>query len=522
MRISSNLFFQTGLNSINAQQSDLMHLYQQIGSGQRMVTPADDPLAAAQAINIGQAQSLNKRFAENREVAKNSLGIESNTLDSVTTLLQDIKTRLIEAGNGTMSDADRATLSDVLKSSKETLLGLANAKDGNGQYLFSGYAGSQPAFVIDANGKVGYNGDANQRLIQADQTRQIAGSDIGSDVFMRATAGARDYVTSADVANGGTGLIGKPTIVDPKGAFVGKTFDVEFSQTAAVPPVLQYTINIKDAGGAAAAAPVGPIDYVPGSTTLNMTGGVQVEFSGAPVAGDKFTVQPANTRNYQITPDLSTGSTWGADTPVITDPAAPYFGKPFYIDYNSGSDTYDVTYYTDDSFTSPIPGGPHDSIASATGPVTIPGAGITLDFSGTAQNGDMLEVLPGKTQAVDLNIFDTLDGVIKALDTGTEGDAVKTTALLNTLAGAIQRVDLNYNQVLTVNSSLGSRLNEIDAIGANGTLRNLGYTSQLSRLEDLDYYTATAQLQLRQSALEAAALAFKQLQGTSLFNMGSK
>ncbi len=35
MRISSNLFFQTGLKSINAQQSDLMHLYQQIGSGQR-------------------------------------------------------------------------------------------------------------------------------------------------------------------------------------------------------------------------------------------------------------------------------------------------------------------------------------------------------------------------------------------------------------------------------------------------------------------------------------------------------
>src|SRR5690606_13729538 len=104
----------------------------------------------------------------------------------------------IEAGNGTMSDADRATLAGVLKSSKETLLGLANAKDGNGQYLFSGHAGSQPAFVTDANGKVTYNGDANQRLIQAGQTRQIAGSDIGTDIFMRATAGARDYVTSAD------------------------------------------------------------------------------------------------------------------------------------------------------------------------------------------------------------------------------------------------------------------------------------------------------------------------------------
>lgn len=43
MRISSTLFFQTGLNSIHTQQSDLMHIYQQVASGQRMITPADDP-----------------------------------------------------------------------------------------------------------------------------------------------------------------------------------------------------------------------------------------------------------------------------------------------------------------------------------------------------------------------------------------------------------------------------------------------------------------------------------------------
>lgn len=102
MRISSNLFFQTGVNAINAQQSDLMHLYQQVASGQRMVSPADDPLAAAQAINLSQAQSLNQRFSANRDVAKSNLGTEDNALSSVTTLLQDIKTRLIEAGNGTM------------------------------------------------------------------------------------------------------------------------------------------------------------------------------------------------------------------------------------------------------------------------------------------------------------------------------------------------------------------------------------------------------------------------------------
>src|SRR5690606_15585276 len=146
MRISSSLFFQTGLNSINAQQSDLMHIYQQVASGQRMVTPSDDPLAAAQAVNISQSQSINARFVANRSVLNRDLSMEENTLKSVTLPLQDVKTRLEEAGNGTMSDVDRATLSNVLKEARTNLLGLANATDGNGQYLFSGARGEVSPF----------------------------------------------------------------------------------------------------------------------------------------------------------------------------------------------------------------------------------------------------------------------------------------------------------------------------------------------------------------------------------------
>ncbi len=301
MRISSTLFFQTGLNSINAQQSDLMHLYQQIGSGQRMVTPADDPLGAAQAINISQAQSLNKRFSDNREVARNNLGIEENTLNSVTTLMQDIKTRLIEAGNGTLSDADRATLANVLQSAKENMLGLANATDGSGQYLFSGNAGNVTPFTIGADGGIKFAGDQGQRLIQVDQTRQISGSDNGLDVFSSASAGSRTYVTTADDSNAGTGLISTPTINDPKGSNVGNTFKLEFL-TEPVDPAdpgglqgpLQYKITVTDPDGNQVGEPVGPALYTEGTESFDLPGGVQVKFSGQPVAGDDFTIEPVS------------------------------------------------------------------------------------------------------------------------------------------------------------------------------------------------------------------------------------
>lgn len=423
MRISSSLFFQTGLNSINAQQADLMHIYQQVASGQRMVTPADDPLAAAQAVNISQSQSLNARFDANRSVLNRNLGLEENTLNSVTLLLQDVKTRLVEAGNGTMSDVDRATLGNVLKEARTNLLGLANATDGNGQYLFSGADGEvEPFQPNNATGKIEYQGDDFQRKIQADQTRQIFSGDVGTDVFSRAAPGASGYVTRATLQGTSTVSVGKPTITAPNNPNVGSKFTVTF-----VSPT-EYRVEIRPEGG------------------------------------------PTVTQPALTDPPLS----------FVPSEGAQYIKLP---------------------------------ASSGTGE-----AGVQFMISGTPVAGDVVEIESVSSSGTNLNIFDTLDEVIAALSNGT-GDATDTAKFQNALAGALQRIDVNYNNVLTVRSSVGARMNEVDALNANGAQRHLSYTNQLSKLEDLDYYAATAQLQLRTSALEAAAMAFKKIQATSLFNM---
>jgi len=517
MRISSSLFFQTGLNSINAQQADLLHLYRQAASGQRMVTPADDPLAAAQAVNLSQSQSLNERYAANRDVLKMNLGHEENTLNSITTLLQDLKTRLVEAGNGTMSDADRATLADVLKNSKETLFGLANATDGNGQYLFSGFSGSQPAFTKDALGAVSYAGNHGQRQIQADQTRRIQTGDLGVDVFARAANGSRAYITQAGAANSGTGVIGSPAITDPQGAHVGKPFEITFSENGGV---MQYTVRAFHADGSEAEVD-GPHNYDEGTVTLSLPGGVQVAFSGAPSDGDTFTVHPASAPAYVARG--AAGNTGGATLgqPVVTDPKGEHIGKPFRIafaDDGSGGVAYTVEVL--DGAGNPIDtDGPHAFDPSANH-IALPG-GVMVPFSGAPAIGDEFMVEPGEGMAAELNIFNTLDDIIAALVTPTSGDATAQSKIANALASAMQKIDVNYDQILTVRASVGSRLAELDAIDAAGDSRGLSYANQLSKLEDVDYYTVTTQLELRRSALEAAALAFKKIQGTSLFNMGS-
>ncbi|MFA7437630.1 MAG: flagellar hook-associated protein 3, partial [Castellaniella sp.] len=126
MRISSELVFRTGLQTIQSQQADFLHLYQMIGRGQKLVTPADDPLAASQAINLSQSLSLNQRYAANRSVARQGLELEENALGALTLSMQDLQARLVEVSNGTLSDADRRSLAATLADLRETLLGIAN------------------------------------------------------------------------------------------------------------------------------------------------------------------------------------------------------------------------------------------------------------------------------------------------------------------------------------------------------------------------------------------------------------
>lgn len=510
MRISSNLLFQTGLNSINAQQSDLMHLYAQIGSGKRMVTPADDPLAAAQAVNISQSQSLNTRFAANRGVATTNLATEENALSSMTLLLQDVKTQLIAAGNGTLSDADRATLSNVLKNARDSMLGLANTTDGSGQYLFSGSRGGTAAYQ-DINGKITYMGDAGQRKIQADQTRQISGSDVGSDIFNRAAPGTTNYLTAAgtnsltSAANAGTGVIGTPTITDPNAAAAGNSYAIKFSDT--VPN--SYTVEVSDRMGNPVGTPVTGTWDPESGPSISLPEGVQVKFSGSPALGDGFIVEPANTSPYVATTTSTTAS----------------IGSPRLVDYSKArpGDVYSIEYLAGDEYQVTVTNGadvetfdPQPYTPGRENTLTLP-YGMEVKISGAPVAGDTFTVEAGASET-DLDIFATFDSIIKSLEQPVQDSATAQASFQNTLATAMQRLDVNYNNILTVRASVGSRMNELDAIGATGSARSLSYSAQLSKLEDVDYYTATTQLQLRSTALEAASLAFKKIQSLGLFN----
>jgi flagellar hook-associated protein 3 FlgL len=130
-------------------------------------------VAATRALGVAQAQSVNGQYATTRKQANASLGLEENTLQSVTTTIQNIQSLLVNAGNGTMSDTDRASLATALQGQYDQLMGLANADDGNGNYLFAGLQANTVPFAKNAAGAAVYQGDNSHQLLQVDVARQM-------------------------------------------------------------------------------------------------------------------------------------------------------------------------------------------------------------------------------------------------------------------------------------------------------------------------------------------------------------
>jgi flagellar hook-associated protein 3 FlgL len=183
MRISTQTLFENGAARLGELQSGLFKTQQQIASGRRMLSPADDPVAAARALEVAQSQSINTQYGVNRQYAKSALGEVEVTLSSVTELLQEVRTTVEVASNTTLGDTDRAYMATALSGRLDQLFGLANSRDAMGNYMFSGFQTDSPAFSKVPGGVVSYDGDAGQRLLQVDASRRMSVTTPGSAVF---------------------------------------------------------------------------------------------------------------------------------------------------------------------------------------------------------------------------------------------------------------------------------------------------------------------------------------------------
>lgn len=193
MRVSTAQIFSGGTAGIQNVQSDLYNLQNQVSTGRRILTPKDDPVGSAQALVVTQSQAVNQLYVKNQQAASSKLSALDATLGGVNDELQYIRSKMVAAGNGTFSDAERQATATELEARLSSLLGLANTQDGTGRYVFAGFQSTTTPFAVTANVSpfslgnptIGYSGDDGVQTLQVGASQNMATNAPGSEVFMR-------------------------------------------------------------------------------------------------------------------------------------------------------------------------------------------------------------------------------------------------------------------------------------------------------------------------------------------------
>ncbi|MBN3844157.1 MULTISPECIES: flagellar hook-associated protein FlgL [Burkholderia] len=286
MRISTTQFYQMNVAQMSDQQAQLSQLYQQISSGVSLSTPADNPLGAAQAVQLSMTSATLSQYSSNQNVALSSLQKEDQTLFSVNDLLNTIHSVVIHAGDGSLADSDRAALSTQLQGYRDQLLTLANSTDGAGNYLFAGFQSTTAPFSNAPGGGVNYSGDTGSRQVQIADTRAISQGDSGASVFLSVPMLGSQPVPVAGANNTGTGTIGAVSITSPSAATNTHQFTITFGGTAAAPT---YTVT----DNSVVPPTPGAAQPYTADSAIALGNGLSVPVSGTPAPGDTFTVTPA-------------------------------------------------------------------------------------------------------------------------------------------------------------------------------------------------------------------------------------
>jgi flagellar hook-associated protein 3 FlgL len=287
MRVTQSTNQTLFLSAVATLEANLSQTQNQISSNKSFTTASQNPTAAGAVNNYNQALAQSQQYDTNSNSAQTRLSTEDSTLSQVQTQLQSLRSLALEANNSTLSAQDRQSIASQATQIQNSLIALANTTDGNGEYLFGGFATQAQPFTVSATGAT-YNGDQGQRQVQIAAGQTVADSDNGDSVFNQIKNGNGTFVTTAPTINTGSGVVGATTVTNPTQYAAGNgQYSINFAAGGAY-QVLDSANNVVTSG-----------TYTDGNTIS--FAGIQVTLTGQPAAGDKFAVAPSTNQSVFTT-----------------------------------------------------------------------------------------------------------------------------------------------------------------------------------------------------------------------------
>lgn len=546
MRISSIQSFNNGVSGIQRNYANVTQTQEQISSGKRILTPADDPVASVRLLQLDQQQAIFGQYKANLTAAKNSLTQEETSLSSTVNVLQRIRELAVQAGGGALSSQDRKAIAKELGERENELLNQMNTRNARGEYLFSGFLGKTEPFVRNPDNTYSYHGDEGQRSLQIASSTNVAINDNGQRLF--------EGVTNADRVQGQLipfpvplpplqpppqRVFMSPGLVEDNAAFnndfrAGEPYRLEF--------ISGKEFRIYDAASVDVTSEItgaGSIDPLASSGNVLSFRGMRFQLDVALQPGDNDlnldslladTTTPGtpgpNTHSFS----LQSAPTVFASTRASGNTSAAVLGGGTFVSLPADKNTFDAQFPTSgvllrfngtdfDVYSQPYKAG---NTALLSGVPITPGApdtikvfGATLDVTGAPAAGDEFAVQPQFQEQ--RSILNTIARLRQALESAPSSQ-LGNYAVRDEVNIALKNLDNGIGQVLEVQTEIGARMNLVDSTENDNEDVTLVNKSVQSELRDLDYAEALSRLSFQTIVLEAAQQSYVKIAGLNLFD----
>ena len=308
MRLSTAGMHRTSINAILEQQTRMAKTQEQVTTGKRFQSAAEDPIAASRAAVLDRAVAENAQFARNSNIIEARLSYEEQSMSDVTSVLQYVRERALQGANSTLGADERRMIANDVRQQIQALVEIANRDDGNGEYLFAGTSTGAAPFARGTTG-VNYQGDMTNRVVRISNSQAIADGHSGADVFMNLDERNGVFRTDVTATNTGSGTIDIGRVVNST-QWVDDNYSLQFT-SASDWQVVDDTLptpNVIASG----------TGFTSGQSISFL--GATVTITGTPAAGDSFSIAPAQkTDMFAMLEELA--NTLGSSTTTPIDKA---------------------------------------------------------------------------------------------------------------------------------------------------------------------------------------------------------
>jgi flagellar hook-associated protein 3 FlgL len=313
MRVSTAQFYLQSSQQMSQKSSDVNEQMAHLTSGKRVLTAKDDAVSYGTLAGYKNDLANIEQYKRNITQAESHNNLQEIVLSGVEDILSNIKDQMLQANNGAMSDEDIQAIAKQTRHSFDQMLELANSKDENGGYIFSGYKTDQQPFSQKSDGSVSYSGDSGVKELPIAKNITIPTNQTGDATFLKVGNPIGDFTANYTANTSGVALASAN--VTDRGTY----------NTSAMPHDYMFTIDaltndltVTDVNGDIAfpVAPATPAPHVAGQTIT--FDGIDVTLSGNPLPGDSFVM--SEQENVSIFESINNAISWMENSAVSTNP----------------------------------------------------------------------------------------------------------------------------------------------------------------------------------------------------------